>query len=227
MAEKPSAGLAGAFMDVGFSPGPWEARKGGSITLLSGKQEYPATVVRVFRDEQNRRVTQFIAECKGAALPNYENARLIAQAPALFEERDALTFALGLSEQRIMRMRERNDELQADNNVLVGKIRASLVYLALALILVLVSILVGIVGSARKQAVGPVGAITCPPSNGTFTVGAAYGGTGVIAGDGGIFDTVDPLSDQERAELQRLRKQRAILDPYFKSGRLVIIEGKR
>jgi hypothetical protein len=40
-------------------------------------------VKRVYRDEQNRRVTEWPAVCNCAGLPNEANARLIAAAPDL------------------------------------------------------------------------------------------------------------------------------------------------
>jgi hypothetical protein len=41
--------------------------------------------VRVYRDDQGRRCTQFIATCNGATCPNEANSRLIAAAPELLE----------------------------------------------------------------------------------------------------------------------------------------------
>ena len=56
--------------------------------------EYPDYVVRVFRDEQGRRVTQFIAIFEGAGLPNKANADLCAAAPEMYEALFALRAAI-------------------------------------------------------------------------------------------------------------------------------------
>ncbi len=209
-------------MDVAteHSPGPWEARSGGRISLStpSAEQDYPAHVVRVFRDDKGRRVTQFIAQCNGATSPNDANAKLIAQVPELLKERDRLAGTLGLKEQQIMALRDENAGLMAS-------LRTSRVYIILAICLAMAAILVGVVAPARKAVVavppitvGVPPAISQPPTIVRDNNPAGPPSWGPIP---------TWLSDSERSELERLRKQRAILDPFFKSGRLVIIGDKR
>lgn len=70
-------GEAQVAISVDFTPGPWEA-----WTAPDGA----GVVKRVFRDEQNRRVTQFPAVCNCAGLPNGANAALVAAAPELYAE---------------------------------------------------------------------------------------------------------------------------------------------
>lgn len=78
------------------TPPPWKARKAGKLTFSAddGKTfktaEYPAHVIRVYRDEQGRRCTQFLADCNGANAPNEANAALMAAAPELLASLEAI-----------------------------------------------------------------------------------------------------------------------------------------
>jgi hypothetical protein len=72
------------------TPGPWQHRAAGwwQQLLEDGsvvEHEYPDHVVAQWRDAKDRRVTGFVCSCEATTLPNADNARLIAAAPALLE----------------------------------------------------------------------------------------------------------------------------------------------
>jgi hypothetical protein len=86
-----SLGTAKLEASATHTPGPWTVRKSGVSRFSTDGENwedepYPDHVVRIYRDSQGRRCTQYIALCKGAALPNDANANLIAAAPDLLQE---------------------------------------------------------------------------------------------------------------------------------------------
>lgn len=58
------------------TPLPWEYRTGGE----SNGESYPPHVVHLYRDEQGRRCTAFLANCESATHDNEANAQLIVTA---------------------------------------------------------------------------------------------------------------------------------------------------
>lgn len=66
-----------------FTPGPWEACNGASLTINESEEAIPDHVRRRFVDEQGRRVTQFVATCNTNLAESRANAHLIAAAPDL------------------------------------------------------------------------------------------------------------------------------------------------
>ena len=66
------------------TPGPLVARSRREPDLGFGA--IPAMVVHVYRDEQGRRTTEFLATCDSTTAPNDANVELFALAPDLAAE---------------------------------------------------------------------------------------------------------------------------------------------
>ena len=87
------------------TPGPWEACDSASITMNDEPVAVPSHVCRRRRDEQGRRVTEFIADCNMRLPEANANARLIAAAPELLAlVRDAIEH--DLAGDRLIRARK-------------------------------------------------------------------------------------------------------------------------